>query len=109
VPPKRNRIAPISAELAAHVTAEQALDELAWQRFFRDETAKLLQVFYGLNAGVFLLVFILWLAETFCPLANNRVPVITERVVLALIAASAAQLGALAFAAVLALIKRMGR
>jgi hypothetical protein len=108
VPPGRriSRTQSVDNPLASHIRAEQAKDDLKWQDFLRSETKKLLGVFYVLNGAVFLLVVVLWCGETFHAVQNQHPPIITERVILALIAASAAQLGGLAVAAAMAVIKR---
>jgi hypothetical protein len=60
----------------------------------REHLARVLTVFYVLNAAVFLFVVAVWLSERLWPPARDAV--ITDKVVPALIAASTAQLGVLA-------------
>jgi hypothetical protein len=85
--------------------ARKAEDDLKWQDFLRDEIKRLLTAFYWLNGGVVFLVLLLWLGQIKLSPATAA-PIITEKVVLGLIAASAAQLGALAFGAAMAAVKR---
>lgn len=60
----------------------------------RGHMTRVLTVFYVLNAAVFMFVVAVWLTERIWP--PTRDPVVTDKVMLALIAASTAQLGTLA-------------
>ena len=82
-------------DLAIHKAELEDLIE--GRRFLRREIHAVFVAFYVLNGAVGAFVIILWLVQSF--FLYHRAPtvvLVTERVVLALIAASAAQLGALA-------------
>jgi hypothetical protein len=79
---------------------EQRLQD--WQKFVSTEITTLFKVFYRINFGVLGLIVVLWSGQAFCGFipgwtGDHPQSLVTEKVVLALIAASAAQLGALAF------------
>ena len=88
------------------------LSYLEWQTFLRNEIKSLLRAFYAVNTVVALLVVILAILDyrhSWQPEVSGSVykPLITERVVLALIGASAAQLGCLAAAAGTSMFKHI--
>jgi len=107
VPPHRNRKSvspslPITNISAADSTspadgiqARVITDFEDWSKWRRAQANRLFLSFYMLNGLIFGFVASIWLVETFWSPRNDRI--ITERVVLALIAASAAQLGSLAW------------
>ena len=71
----------------------------AWAEFRLKAAENILKFFYRTNIGVGLFVVVLWLVETWIkPGLPTGKHLITERVVLALIAGSVAQVGALAIA-----------
>jgi hypothetical protein len=69
-----------------------------WSKLRRKEVRRLLNIFYLVNGAVFLFTFIVWSAEKLFPPPAPDGRIVTEHVLLALIAASAAQLGVLAVA-----------
>ena len=82
-------------DLAIHKAEVEDLIE--GRRFLRREIHSVFVAFYVLNGAVGAFVLILWLVQSyFLYQRTPTVVLVTERVVLALIAASAAQLGALA-------------
>lgn len=109
VPPRRRRpvrVEPVATSQTAPFDtaplepAPAGLRRLeAEDRFRRDEARKLLKFFYSTNIAVFGFVLVAWVVQTWF-VAGSAVgsPLITERVVLALIGGSVVQLGTLAVA-----------
>jgi hypothetical protein len=79
---------------------EDRLKENSWRR---RAIGLMLAAFVTLNFAVFFFIYIVWKSEFAQPVANR---IVTERVILALIAGSVAQLGALALGLGRALAQR---
>jgi hypothetical protein len=106
-PPARSRLAAtearptVSGAAVSQATAEELTLLTKTQEFVQREFSRLLVVFYSFNGVVIFMVVALSAMDfwfmTARPPGTPYQRLITERVIMALIAASAAQLGALAF------------
>jgi hypothetical protein len=84
------RVSSLPDDALTNHKIEQERLENAWRR---ESISKLLNVFYIINGAVLLFLFTVWLAQTLFASAPR---LMSEHVLLALIAGSTAQLGALA-------------
>jgi len=88
--PTKKKIPPLSIDALTQHKIEQAELEGKWRR---TAASGILNMFYFVNGFVILFLFAVWLG----PLWTSTMPkIVTERVLLALIAGSTTQLGALA-------------
>jgi len=84
-----------------------------WQIFLREELSKLFRVFYWINGSILSFMVVLLLSDCGQAVLSIVFPnfhphvYLTEKILLALIAATAAQLGALAFSAGLAMFRQI--